>query len=277
MEPRLEVLYFTDPFCSWCWASEPQLYRLREIYRGGISFRSVMGGLVEDMSRFHDAANGIRSTADVAPHWREVSAQSGQPIDERVMTDITDPHWSTWPACIAVKAAQLQSDDVGERYLRRMRRAVMTERVNVSERDVQLDLARQVDGLDVERFETDLDGNEAKEAFTADRHLGMEYGATGFPTLLFVNPAGAEGPTGMLVNGYRPSSTLERVAEQLVPGLERKEPRSVAEMLAEYGPMTTKELAEVLDQEMGALRMELERTEGVRRIEVPHGELWAFE
>jgi putative protein-disulfide isomerase len=63
------------------------------------------------MSDFHDVANGIRTTAEVAPHWREVAERSGQPIDVQLMLDITDPHWSTWstwPACVAVKAAELQ-------------------------------------------------------------------------------------------------------------------------------------------------------------------------
>ena len=30
---EVEIVYFTDPFCSWCWASEPSLFALRERYR----------------------------------------------------------------------------------------------------------------------------------------------------------------------------------------------------------------------------------------------------
>ncbi len=62
-----------------------------------------MGGLVRDMAEFYDAANDIGTTAQGAPHWRMVSERSGQPIDERLMDDISDPHFSTWPACVAVK------------------------------------------------------------------------------------------------------------------------------------------------------------------------------
>jgi len=62
------------------------------------------------------------------------------------MTDITDPHWSTWPANVAVKAGTLQSSAVGDRYLRRLRRAALTERVQVQREDAQLELARQVPG-----------------------------------------------------------------------------------------------------------------------------------
>jgi predicted DsbA family dithiol-disulfide isomerase len=34
-----EIVYFTDPFCSWCWASEPALFALRERYRDQLSVR----------------------------------------------------------------------------------------------------------------------------------------------------------------------------------------------------------------------------------------------
>lgn len=37
--PDVEIVYFTDPFCSWCWASEPGLLALRERYRGPLSVR----------------------------------------------------------------------------------------------------------------------------------------------------------------------------------------------------------------------------------------------
>lgn len=279
MKPKLEIWYFTDPFCSWCWATEPQIYRLRERYRGEVTLRNIMGGLVEDIAKFYDPMNDIGGTAQVAPHWREVCERSGQPIDERVMTDIEDPHWSTWPACVAVKAAQLQDEDVGERYVRRLRRAVMTERVNVSEREAQLSLAKDVEGLNVEQLEDDLNSDMAMQAFMADRELGREYNATGFPTLLFINPDGPDGPTGMLVNGHRPSETYDQVIERVAPGLQAKEPRPIHEMLADYGPMTTRELAEVVGQAPEELAVELNQTakeKGLQRIDVPNGELWAL-
>ncbi len=204
MTEKVEILYFTDPFCSWCWATEPPLFRLREVFRDQLQVRYVMGGLVKDMSDFYDAHNSIRATAQVAPHWRMVSDRSGQPIDERLMEDITDAHWSTWPACVAVKAADLQGSETGERYLRRLRRAALTERQDVSVREVQLSLARSVTGLDATRLEMDLDGDEAAKAFSADLRLGRECGVSGFPTLLFKHPSSAsapEGEDGILVGG----------------------------------------------------------------------------
>lgn len=49
---KIEIIAFTDPFCVWCWASEPITYQLKERYREQIQFKYVMGGLTKDMSAF---------------------------------------------------------------------------------------------------------------------------------------------------------------------------------------------------------------------------------
>ncbi len=204
-----------------------------------------MGGLVRDMSDFHDLANGIRATADVAPHWREVAERSGQPIDERLMLDITDPHWSTWPACVAVKAAELQGRAAGDRFLRRLRRAALTERAQAQRADVQLRLAAEFPGLDLGRFESDLRSPAAAEAFQRDRAECAAHGASGFPTMLFrvAGPDTRRG--GLLVGGYRSLEVYERVVEELAPGLERQAARPIPTLLSEYGPLTTRELGAI--------------------------------
>lgn len=276
---RAEILYFTDPFCSWCWASEPALLALRERYRGQVVIRYVMGGLVKDMSEFVDVANAIRSTADVAPHWQTVSERSGQPIDERLMLDISDPHFSTWPACVAVKAADLQGPAFGERYLRRLRRAALTERAQVQRRELQLELAREVSGLDVDALQQELDGERALQAFRDDLHTCAAFGATGFPTMVFrstaVGPTDQDEP-GVLVGGYRPLATYERILAKVAPGLVRHEPRAVRQLLADYGPLTTRELGEITTLGAGAeehLRMAVAEGQ-LSFVDLRGGTLW---
>lgn len=278
---KVEITYFTDPYCSWCWATEPMLYRIRETYRDQVHIRYVMGGLVRDMADFYDSLNDIRTTAEVAPHWRMVSQRSGQPIDERLWEDITDPHFSTWPACRAVKAAFLQGEAVGERYLRRMRRAALTERKIISLPEVYLALAEEVPGLDLARFRADLESGAAEQAFQADLAEGRRYGVTGFPTLLFQRQSrlavpGAERP--VLVVGHRSFATYRQVLRQLAPELEEHPPRDALTLLAEYGPLTTRELAEVYDKPLERMRDEMEALAAkgeVAKLPVRNGEFWA--
>jgi predicted DsbA family dithiol-disulfide isomerase len=282
MMPKVEITYFTDPYCSWCWATEPMFYRIRETYREQVHIRYVMGGLVRDMADFYDSLNDIRTTEQVAPHWREVSQRSGQPIDERLMNDIRDPHFSTWPACRAVKAAFLQGEEVGERFLRRMRRAALTERQIISHPEVYLALAQEVEGLDLERLRADLENGTAERAFQADLAECRRYGATGFPTLLFrrvgqVAVPGAGRP--LLVVGHRPFATYRQVLRQLAPELQEYPPREVEALLVEYGPLTTRELAEVHDRPAAAMASELKGLEAegrLARLPVRSGEFWAL-
>ncbi len=272
---EIEIVYFTDPFCSWCWATEPALLALRERLHGWLSVRYVMGGLVRDMSDFHDVANGIRTTADVAPHWREVADRSGQPIDERVMLDITDPHWSTWPACVAVKAAELQGAAAGDRFLRRLRRAALTERAQVQRADVQLRLAAEDPGFDVRRFESDLGSTAAREAFERDRAECAAHGAGGFPTMLFRLAGQHARGEGLLVGGHRSLATYERVVDELAPGLERQPARPIPTLLSEYGPLTTRELGAITGNPDVLASLRAEAALGrIGRVDVRGGTFW---
>ena len=168
---KLEVMVFTDPYCSWCWATEPMILTMMEKYRDQLHFRYVFGGLIKDFDDFYDAQNDIRDAAATKPHWKMVSERTGQPIDENLWEDIAPiRHFSTWPANIAAKAAFLQSEEVGFRLLRRLRRAALTERKIISDKAVYEALARETDGLDFERFQADIESGKAGEAFLDDLH-----------------------------------------------------------------------------------------------------------
>ncbi len=275
-----EIVYFTDPYCSWCWATEPVLFRLLEAYRGSLHVRYVMGGLVKDMADFYDGLNDIRATAQVAPHWRDVSQRSGQPIDERLMEDITDPHFSTWPACIAIKAAQFQGEQLGERFLRRVRRAALTERRMISDREVQTSLVREVPGLDAARWLEDLESGKAAYAFKEDLAECRRNGVTGFPTMLFRAPANLGSPQAeppSIVNGHRAFATYDQILKRLAPEMKERPPRELVELLLHHGPLTTRELSEIRRQGPDETRREMEtlaRLGKVRELRVKGGELW---
>jgi predicted DsbA family dithiol-disulfide isomerase len=64
---------------------------------------------------------------------------SGVYIDDRIW--ITDPPASSFPACIAVKSAELQGAACGSQYLALARRAVMVDNKNIARLEVLLELA----------------------------------------------------------------------------------------------------------------------------------------
>src|SRR5918999_1282186 len=94
-----------------------------------------------------------------------ISHRSGVPVDPRLWTE--GPIRSTYPACMAVKAAAEQGPEAAGRYLRALREGLMCLRRRLDAKEALVEEARGV-GLDVARFRIDLDSNAIVEAFGAD-------------------------------------------------------------------------------------------------------------
>ncbi|MGI6117276.1 MAG: DsbA family protein [Bilifractor sp.] len=280
---KLEVMVFTDPYCSWCWATEPMILTMMEKYRDQLHFRYVFGGLIKDFDDFYDEQNDIRDAAATKPHWKMVSERTGQPIDENLWVDIAPiRHFSTWPANVAAEAAFLQSEEVGFRYLRRLRRAALTERKIISDKEIYEALAKETEGLDFARFRKDIDDGTAGEAFMKDQETCMEWRTFGFPTMIFYK-AGADvhhlnRHNAVYVGGHRPMDTYDQVIHTLCPEIAEHTPRAEKQLLEEYGPMTERELGQVhnrtKDEELSVMS-ELERKGEVQRSARTRGNIWS--
>lgn len=260
VRPTIDITYYTDPLCSWSWAFEPVWRRLRYELGDRLAWRYRMGGMIPDWRRYADPLNDVASPSHVGPQWLAVSRLSGMPIEPRIWHD--DPPASSYPACLAVKAAELQGRDMGERYLRRAREAVMLEQRNIARRAVLLELAEELAAeelaaeaaaatsgaaaLDPDAFCRALDDGSALAAFREDLR-DVKYRDIGrFPTLVI---RGANG-RGVIVVGYRPYAVLRDAVQRGVGaalGPDRRRP-----VAAEYtafwrgvtGRLTDRELTE---------------------------------
>jgi predicted DsbA family dithiol-disulfide isomerase len=266
---QVTLTEFTDPFCTWCWGAEPVLRRIEETYGDQIDTRFVMGGLVADFGSFSDAANGITEPADVAPHWETAARQHGMPVDADIW--LTNPPRSSYPACIAYEAAELQGTDAANRYLRRLREAIATERQNIGDREVLTDLAADV-GLDVERFRAAFAGDRARAAFEEDRVHSREQGTTVFPTFRV-----EAGDDERQLAGSQSFDSLAEAIEAVAPDLERTPPRPLPKFVEQYSPVATREVAEVYNLSDDTARLRLEDLASAGRIEESirgTGSLW---
>jgi predicted DsbA family dithiol-disulfide isomerase len=258
---RPTVTQFTDPMCTWCWGSEPVVQHLDAAYGDQIRLAYVMGGLIEDWDDFYDAANDIATPADVVPHWKEAVEVHGMLMDPTVLTE--DPPDSTYPANIAFEAARLTDPERAHRYLRRLREDYATKAINVCRREAQVDIAADV-GIDTDAFTAKLDDGRAREAFEADRERLHAAGVRSFPTYRLDGPAGTQS-----VAGFQSFDALADALERVAPGLERRPAPSVPEFVADYGPVATREVAEVCDLAPGKTRQVLGSLadEGTLRVE----------
>lgn len=260
----LHITYYTDPLDAWSWAFEPAWRRLRAEYGGAgagqIAWRYCMTGLVADWQRFDDPLNAVSRPAQMGPYWLQVRHTTGMPLDELLWVE--DPPASSYPACLAVKAAELQGPAAGEAYLRRVRQAGMLERRNVARPEVLVAIAKELAAAestvewDAERFCHDLDGDAPREAFREDlrdasyREIGRS------PTLIL---RGAEGRATMVV-GYRPYPALLEAVRYLVPGLApiSREPLNAVDYVRRGGDAPAAEVALALGLGQADAAAELE-------------------
>jgi len=123
--PVVELTEYTDPYCTWCWGSEPVLRHVLEAYGEQVRLRFVMGGLTNDSETVRDPSNGIGGPdwrRQVAAHWLEASRRHGMPVEVSEFVEKVAPR-STYPTNIAYEAAKQQNPAVADPYLRRLREA----------------------------------------------------------------------------------------------------------------------------------------------------------
>lgn len=241
----IEVTYYTDPLCCWSWAFEPQWRKLRYEYSGLLKWRYRMGGMLPDWESFSDPMNSVSRPLQMGPVWLEAKHISGMPMQEKLWYQ--DPPSSSYPACLAVKTAGLQSPEAGEWYLRGTREALMLQGKNIAKQQVLLEvgeaLAAQKPRLfDQQRFVKDLKNKEAAEAFRQDIQQARYHRIGRFPTLTIQKP----GQEGVILTGYRPYAVLLDGLRQVAPDIQPTQDGSDEDAFRKYwGQPTNRELQEL--------------------------------
>jgi predicted DsbA family dithiol-disulfide isomerase len=234
----VHTYYYTDPLCPRSWALAPALRKLEVEFGDGLALSYVMCGLARE----------VGDTGEIVSAMLGAAEESGMPVDVRLW--LAAPPRSSYPACIAVRAAAEQGDP--GRYLRRLVEGFMCRRRKLDSADALVEEARSVPGLDVERLRLGLASHGVLEAFAADldrcgavpaEHHSPVTGRVKLPSLEFVAADGAvHGVYGLA--GY---GALRAAATAAGASVIRGEPLSVDEALRRFGTMATAEVALVCD------------------------------
>lgn len=209
MSVGVEITFYTDPLCCWTWAMQPQWNRLLAGLEGRIPVvvRYKMAGLIPSWQHFNDTVNSIRKPVQMGPEWMHARAVSGVEINDRIW--ITDPPASSFPACIAVKCADLQSPLLTANFLHLLQEAVMVKNLNIAKREVLLDCASTLQArfpaFDLEKFKVQLFGEEGKEAFRKDLQECKYLNITRMPTIRFKSSENRSA----LTSGFQSYESLE--------------------------------------------------------------------
>lgn len=178
MKP-LDLVYFADPMCSWCYGFGPELTRVieQESHRRPVKLDLVMGGLRAYNTTPMDA-DAKRTTR---AHWQQVQQKTGLRFAATAL-DADGFVYDTEPACRAVVTARHLDPSVALDLLHAIQRAFYAEGRDVTARDVLVGIAVE-SGLDAAAFREAFDSAATKEATRDDFVLTQRVGVTGFPTL----------------------------------------------------------------------------------------------
>ena len=160
----IDVIEYTDPCCSWAWGSEPKLRRLRWVFGDQVSWRTVLGGLVDDASEVYRDMDDAQAGQRLARYWSRVTAHTSAPY----------PVHLRWPPLTshrmgqAVKAASFQGVTAGEAMLRALREAIFVVGRPADTWERILDVAMTLPELDSVAFARDLQSPQAESAYELD-------------------------------------------------------------------------------------------------------------
>jgi predicted DsbA family dithiol-disulfide isomerase len=179
----------------------------------------------------------------MGPVWMHASHISGMPIQSRIWME--DPPASSYPACIGVKCAEMQSKEAGEKYLRLLREAVMMEGRNIAKHDILIEQAEKLNihlnAFNLNLFKHYIKGDKAIEAFRTDLNEVKYRSIDRFPTLIFR----AKGQPSVIITGYRHYEILSSIMYKMIPGIIRESLPLDKDVYKEtWGSITQRELNE---------------------------------
>lgn len=250
---RLAMDYFTDPLCSWSWCNEPLFRRVLWAFGAELTVHHRMGGLMAARNAsFADVEYQLsgEDPGQYRLHQEEVCRAHRMPFDGSVWERC--PPVSSYPACIAVKAAGLQGRE--DAYLRRVREAFFTECRPVDRVAELVELALGVPGMDPDRFAVEVDGPLAREQFADDlaatrhplpeaRDVKVEPDGSrryAFPAAIMMNDEGAVA----VFDGDSTFGDYAKAVRDLAPGLAQEPPPDPLAYMRRFRTAATREVAE---------------------------------
>ena len=181
----MEIEFFHDVLCAWCYALSPRLRRLTEefpdikVIHRGFPLAPEPNDIVQ---MFGSKEKGKR---DILQHWKAANMNDDEHrINAELMEQRDFDYPYSTPALLACKAAELQGGQAMHwDYFDKVQEAHLTLCRNIADFDVLTDIAREL-SLDVEKFSADLRGEQVRYLLRLDIDRALELGVEATPTLV---------------------------------------------------------------------------------------------
>lgn len=187
-----EIIYFSDPMCSWCYGFSTVLRRMQEEWKSDLKITLIMGGLRPWEKEPMDA----KMKEMVRHHWEEVASRSGQPFDYTFF-DREQFVYDTEPSCRAVVTVRELFPGKEIDFLHRVQHAFYAQNRNTTDPEILADIANEA-GIDRTAFLNAWNTEEIRLATEGDFSVSQQLGVRGFPTTVIRH----EEKLKMLAPGY---------------------------------------------------------------------------
>lgn len=170
--------------CSWCYGFQPVLEQIREDYEKIVPVKAVMGGL-----RPGEAAEELNEKLAqfLKHHWQQVESVSGQPFDYSNLETDGKPvrKYDTEPGARAVVTFRDYLPDQELDYFARLQSAYYANAKDPTSTETFIE---QLEGfaIDPNEFRTAFESDEMKYETTLDFQFARAIGATGFPSMVYL-------------------------------------------------------------------------------------------
>jgi putative protein-disulfide isomerase len=204
----IELLYFANPMCSWCWGFAPALRAVVKRFPH-MPVTVALGSLGADRAQ---RPMSERDRAFIRAHWQRVQELTGQPFD---FSFFDWPHfvYDTAPASRALLVIRHQFPGVALLALHRMQELFYAHGVDITAREVLRGIAAAF-GVAPEQFDALFDSAEVHAALAREWEQTARLGVTGYPTLLALS----KGRAHVLSVGWRPPAEVLAELERLGEG-----------------------------------------------------------
>ena len=191
----LQLLYFANPMCSWCWGFQPVI---QAVAGRGHPITLALGSLGADRARpMRDV-----DKAKVRDHWRHVIELTGQQFDFGFF-DRSGFVYDTEAPCRALAILRQRYPALVLPFLGRLQERFYALNQDITDLSVLRDAAAEF-GIEREMFEAAMQAPAVAAEIAAEWQQTAALGVTGYPTLLALRPGRPE----VLTIGWRPAKEI---------------------------------------------------------------------
>lgn len=206
-----ELMYFSDPMCSWCYGFGPVIEKLQQSYAAQMPLQLILGGLRPD----EDRPLPEKMSAEIAHHWEAVHESTGREFDFSFFEKHPNFVYNTAPACRAVVAAGRGDAPRPMQFQHALQRRFYGKAEDPTSLDTFASVAEEI-GQDPAHFRETYADPETESITRNNFAMARAFGINGYPTLVLHERDGEDEKHILVARGYMPFESMHERLELIL-------------------------------------------------------------